>query len=130
MEFIFMMIKLILSLGIVLTLMYLSFKFAGNGLNKVNKDKNIKVLERVQLAKDNYLVIVKICGKGWVMSVSQNNSEKILELTDEELINIEKKKIESQEAMQEYYTNILSKASEYKNKVLRKNKSKEDTDER
>lgn len=130
MEFILIMIKLILSLIVVLALMYLTFKLMGNRLKKATNNKNIRVLERVQISKDNYLVIVKVCGKGWVMSVSSEKSEKLIELSNDELNNIEKNKIESAEEMQEYYKNILNKANEYKNKVIKKIKSKEDTDER
>ncbi|MBS5883241.1 MAG: flagellar biosynthetic protein FliO [Clostridium sp.] len=120
MDLIFMIIKLIFALVVVLGLMYLVFKISGNRINKFNEGKYIKVLERVQISKDTSIVVVKIGKKGYIMSSSNNNTEKIDEISEDEILLLEEeKRIEKEKINQQYEVAIKglkSKVNKLRNK--------------
>ena len=88
-EFLGMFVKLILALGVTLGLMFLSFKLMGTKLNAVNNNKYVKVIERVQVTKENSILIVKAGKKGYVMTSTAGHMEKLSELSQEEIDIIE-----------------------------------------
>ena len=100
--------KLILSLTTVLLLIFLVFKVLGN-----NK-KYMKIIDRLQITKDNSIVIVQIGKKGYIMSSSQKGMEKIEELEKEELQVIEEMKKESLKEIQCAYNKAFVKLKRLK----------------
>ena len=120
MDFIFLLFKLIFALAVVLGLMYLSFKLSNNKISQFNEGKYIKVLERNQISKDTAIVVVKIGKKGYVLSTSNNFTNKIDELSDEETFLLEEeKRLEKEKVSKQYeiaITNLKSKISRFKNK--------------
>lgn len=120
MDFIFLLFKLIFALAVVLGLMYLSFKLSNNKISQFKEGKYIKVLERNQISKDTAIVVVKIGRKGYVLSTSNNYTNKIDELSEEETFLLEEeKRIEKEKVSKQYeiaITNLKSKISRFKNK--------------
>ena len=120
MDFIFLLFKLIFALAIVLGLMYISFKLSNNKISQFNEGKYIKVLERNQISKDTAIVVVKIGKKGYVLSTSNNFTNKIDELSEEETFLLEEeKRLEKEKVSKQYeiaITNLKSKISRFKNK--------------
>ncbi|MDU5109254.1 MAG: flagellar biosynthetic protein FliO [Clostridium sp.] len=120
MDFIFLLFKLIFALAVVLGLMYISFKLSNNKLSQFNDGKYIKVLERNQISKDTAIVVVKIGKKGYVLSTSNNSTNKIDELSEEETFLLEEEKRMEKEKVSKQYeiaiTNLKSKISRFKNK--------------
>ncbi|MBS5951643.1 MAG: FliO/MopB family protein [Clostridium sp.] len=120
MDFIFLLFKLIFALAVVLGLMYLSFKLSNNKISQFNEGKYIKVLERNQISKDTAIVVVKIGKKGYVLSTSNNFTNKIDELSEEETFLLEEeKRLEKEKVSKQYeiaITNLKSKISTFKNK--------------
>lgn len=86
--FLGMIVQLILALGVTLGLIFLSFKLANSKFNVINNNKYIKVIERVQVTKDNSILIVKIGEKGYIMTSTAGHMEKLSELSREEIDNI------------------------------------------
>lgn len=121
-----MFLKLVISLGVVLLLMFLTFKFANNGVKKVSNDKYIKVIDRTQIGKDISLLIVKVGEEGWIMSTSNGKSEKLKELTKEEILEIEKKKKQKEEDLKEFYKVIEDKMMCRISTIAKKFKAKEE----
>lgn len=119
-------LKLVISLGVVLLLMFLTFKFANNGVKKVSNDKYIKVIDRTQIGKDISLLIVKIGEEGWIMSTSNGKTEKLKELTKEEILEIEKKKKQKEEDLKEFYKVIEDKMMCRISTIAKKFKAKEE----
>ena len=119
MDFLFYIIKMIFALVFILGLMVFALKYSNKGLNKISNKRYVKVVDRMQISKDTYIVILKIGKKGMVLLTNSGHTEKLQELTLEEIEDIEKSKIESYENM----TNIF-------NKFISKIKSKEDKDEK
>lgn len=129
-EFLGMFVQLILALGVTMGLMFLSFKLMGAKLNVINNNKYIKVIERVQVTKENAILIVKIGKKGYVMTSTAGHMEKLSELSEEEINIIEEDKKKAAQEMTQYYSNLLSKSKENFSKVVKNIKSKEEKHEK
>jgi flagellar biogenesis protein FliO len=61
----------------------------GTKVNSNNNNKYIKVIERVQVSKENTVLVVKIGKKGYVMTSSTGHMGKLSELSEEEINLIE-----------------------------------------
>lgn len=129
MGFIGMFIQLIIALGITLGLMFLSFKVLGTRVNKINDNKYIKVIERVQVTKESNILLVKVGKKGYVMTSTTGNMEKLSELSEEEIIEIEEEKKKLAQDMNETYNKFISKTGQYVSNIVKKIRAKEDKNE-
>lgn len=128
--FLGMIVQLILALGVTLGLIFLSFKLANSKFNVINNNKYIKVIERVQVTKDNSILIVKIGEKGYIMTSTAGHMEKLSELSREEIDNIEEDKRKASQEMAEYYTNLVLKSKKNFSKITKNIKSKEEKHEK
>ncbi|AJH01307.1 MULTISPECIES: FliO/MopB family protein [Clostridium] len=128
--FLGMIVQLILALGVTLGLIFLSFKLANSKFNVINNNKYIKVIERVQVTKDNSILIVKIGEKGYIMTSTAGHMEKLSELSREEIDNIEEDKKKASQEMAEYYTNLVLKSKKNFSKITKNIKSKEEKHEK
>lgn len=105
-----MLLKIIIFLPAVLILFYLSIKYGGSRLQQLQNGKLIKVLERVPLSKENSLVVVRIGKKGYVLTSSNGRVEKLLELSEEELLEIEStKELPQYSSLKEAYEKVFKK---------------------
>ena len=129
-EFLGMFVKLILALGVTLGLMFLSFKLMGTKLSAINNNKYIKVIERVQVTKENTILIVKIGKKGFVISSTAGHMEKLSELSEEEINIIEEDKKKAAEEISESYNKVILKSKESFFKIVKNIKSKEEKHEK
>lgn len=129
MEFIGMFIQLLIALGVTLGLMFLSFKVLGTRVNKINDNKYIKVIERVQVTKESNILLIKVGKKGYVMTSTTGNMEKLSELSEEEIIEIEEEKKKLAQDMNEAYNKFVSKTGQYVSNIVKKIRAKEDKDE-
>ncbi|MGG7176569.1 flagellar biosynthetic protein FliO [Clostridium paraputrificum] len=109
MEFTFMFLKLIAALAIVLGAMIITLKYTNKGINNNIDKKYIRVIDRVQIAKDNYIVVVRVGKKGMVLSTAAGHTEKLEELSEEEVEKIEKDKRESVENMTRIFDKFIEK---------------------
>lgn len=121
MDFIFLFLKLIFSLTAVLGLMFLTFKLSGNKLNKINGNKYIKILERAQISKDASIVVVKIGNKGYTLSITNNQVEKLDELSYEDIELIEENKMKEKEKINEQYYVAMSGLKSKLSRFYKKN---------
>ncbi|WP_315068440.1 flagellar biosynthetic protein FliO [uncultured Clostridium sp.] len=129
-EFIKMIGQLFLALGVTFGLMFLSIKLAGSKLSAINNNKYIKVIERVQVTKDNSILIVKVGDKGYIMTSTAENMEKLSELSEEEIRNIEEDKKKAAQEMTKYYGDLLSKSKKNVSKIVKNIRSKEEKNEK
>lgn len=88
-----MVLELVLYIPFILFLIYFSLKFGGSKLQNLQSGNYIKILEKVALSKENYILLIKLGNKGYVMSSTKDKNEILYELSDEELTSIENKKI-------------------------------------
>ena len=129
-EFLGMIVQLILALGVTLGLMFLSFKLMGTKLNAMNNNKYVKVIERVQVTKENSILIVKIGKKGYIMTSTAGHMEKLSELSEEEINSIEEDKKKAAEEITDNYNKLILKSKKSFSKVVKNIKSKEEKHEK
>lgn len=119
-----MIMQLIFALGVTIGLMFLSFRLMGSKFNVINNNKYIKVIERVQITKENAILIVKIGEQGYVMTSSAGHMEKLSELSKEEISIIEQDKKKAAEEITNYYKDLLIKSEKKFFKIGKNIKSK------
>lgn len=124
-----MIFKLIVSMIIIFALMIILFKYANKGINGNLNKKYVKVIERVQISKDGYILVVKVGKKEMVLSTSTGHTEKLQELTEEELAEIEEAKQQALKDMNNKYEGILNNFKSLSIEAWGKIKSKEDKHE-
>ncbi|NEZ45901.1 flagellar biosynthetic protein FliO [Clostridium niameyense] len=90
-----MFLKIIVVLPSIVLILYISLKYGGGKLQQIQNGKYIKVIERVPITKENFILIVMLGEKGYIMSSTPNNMEILKELSEEEIKNIQKLKLES-----------------------------------
>jgi flagellar protein FliO/FliZ len=122
--------QLILALGVTLGLMFLSFRLMGTKLNAINNKKYIKVIERLQVTKENTILVVKIGQKGYVMTSSAGHMEKLSELSEEEINIIEEDKKKTAEDITDSYTKLILKLKKSFSKIVKNIRSKEEKHEK
>ena len=79
---------IILMIGVIL----IAYKVNGISIQNVGLDRYTKILEKVAINKDTYLVVLKTGNDGCVLLVSNNNIERIKDLTIDEVKDIEERK--------------------------------------
>lgn len=123
MEMFFMSIKVIGVLIFVIILMLLTLRLSEN---KLNNKKNIKVLDKAQLSKDNSIYILKILNKGYVVSVSSSKTDILSELSEDEIQEIEKNKKEELQKITDSFNKLFYDKlfNESKNIILKIKKRK------
>lgn len=104
-----LILKIIVFLPFVITLIYLSLKFGGNKLQNMQNGSYMKIIERVQVSKENSLMLVKIGEKAYIMSSSPKGIQTLEELSKEELLHIEEKKAEASAHSAEEMKKLLNK---------------------
>ena len=119
-----MIMQLVFALGVTIGLMFLSFRLMGSKFNVINNNKYIKVIERVQITKENAILIVKIGEQGYVMTSSAGHMEKLSELSKEEISIIEQDKKKAAEEITNYYRDLLIKSEKKFFKIVKNIKSK------
>jgi len=125
-----MFVQLILALGVTLGLMFLTFKVMGKKVSSINNSKYVRVIERVQVSKENTILVVKIGKRGYVMTSSTGNMGKLSELSEEEINLIEEEKKKAAEEMTENYKNLMIKSKKSFSKIVKNIRSKEDKNEK
>lgn len=113
-----MIFKIIMSLGFILCLIYISVKYGGDKLQNIQKGRYIKIVERTQLSKENSLLIVRIGKKVCVISSTSSKIEIMYELNEKEILDMENMKSAHQyNDLKDLYNkmglkNVLKKANE------------------
>lgn len=102
-------LKLLVFLPLVLCLIYLTLRLGSKKYNLLQKGRYIKIIEKTQISKDSFILIIKVGDKGWIMGCSQGNMEKLHELTDEEVKAIELQKDLAQQEIINKYDELLKK---------------------
>lgn len=123
-ELFIMIVKLILALSVTLGLIFLSFKFMGTKLNTINNKKYVKIIERVQVTKDNFIFVVKIGNKGYVITSTSGHMDKLSELSEEEINLIEEEKNKAAQELTESYNNLILKSKSNFLSIIKNIKSK------
>lgn len=104
-----MILKLIFAMVIVLGSLLIISKLASNKVSKINESKYIKVLERSQISKNSYIMVLKIGEKGYLISNCDGKTEMIDTISKEEIEKLERIKKEEKEKVQGIYEDLYKK---------------------
>lgn len=129
MDTFFMFAKLIMALAVVLLLMLLSLKLAGKGYSNINSNKHIKVIDRVQIGKDSFVTVLKVGETGYLLSNTNQSTEVIEKLSEEDIAKIEEEKRKSTENISGLYDKMIVGFRDGSYKMLGKLKAKEEKNE-
>lgn len=88
-EFWTLLLKITIFLPFILLILFLSLKYGGNKLQKLQNGRYMKVLDRIGLSKENSIIVVKIGEKAYAISSSSKEVNILFELPQEEIIKIE-----------------------------------------
>lgn len=92
MEFIKYLLNLIFVVPIVLLLFFITIRLGKTGFNKISGYNYSTILEKTNLSKDTYLMVLKMGDKGCVGVLSPSKFEIIKELDSDEIKELEVKK--------------------------------------
>lgn len=76
------LIGAIIAIAFILYLSYLFSKFMAKRVGNISNSGNIKICERVALGQDKGLVVTHICGKYYLLGISNNNISMLKELEE------------------------------------------------
>jgi len=88
-QFWLLIFKIIIFLPFILFLLYLSLKYGGSKLRKLQDGRYMKVLDRIALSKENSIVVVKIGDKAYAVASSSKEINILFQLPKEEILHIE-----------------------------------------
>jgi len=109
-EFWILLFKIIVFLPFILLILYLSLKYGGNKLQKLQDGRYMKILDRVALSKENSILVVKIGEKAYAVSSGSKEIRILFELPKEEILIIESsKEIPQYEDMKELFKKLIMK---------------------
>lgn len=113
------MINLTVVIPFILILLILSIKLSKGKFDKVYEGKYAQVIERSNLTKDTNMFVLKTGNKGCVVVVSPSNTEKIKDLSQEEVEELlNKRKVKNldlnKEIIKNLNLNLVSKKSRNK----------------
>jgi flagellar protein FliO/FliZ len=91
-EFWLLIFKILLFLPFIIFILYLSLRFGGSKLQKLQDGKYMKILDRISLSKENSVVVVKIGEKAYAISSSSKEIQILFEIPKEEIVSIENNK--------------------------------------
>lgn len=86
------LINLSVIVPFILVLIILSLKLGQKNLDKVQIEKYAYVIDRTNLTKDINMFVLKVGKEGCVVIVSHSSTEKIKDLSEEEVLRILEKK--------------------------------------
>ncbi|MBN4049322.1 flagellar biosynthetic protein FliO [bacterium AH-315-N14] len=88
-EFWTLLFKIIIFLPFILFILYLSLRYGGNKLQKLQNGRYMKVLDRIALSKENSIIVVKIGEKAFAVSSSSKEINILFELPEGEISRVE-----------------------------------------
>lgn len=124
------LLNLVFSLIIVLGLMLITFKFLNKGIKKTSGNKYIKIIEKTQISKDSFIIVLRAGEEGMAILTSPGHTEKLKDLTKDEIKSLEKSKEESIKEIDKLYESIINTSKDKVQLAISKIKSKEDKNEK
>lgn len=116
---IFSVVFTVISFIIILVLAYFTTKFVANSSNKLNKGKNMKIIDILNLGNNKKIMLVKIIDKIYILGINNGGIDVIDTIHENKVIE----KLESEPNSKPVFENHLF------NKLSTLKSSKESTDE-
>ncbi|MDS0524098.1 flagellar biosynthetic protein FliO [Clostridium sp. SHJSY1] len=122
-------IKLVIGLIVVFGLMIIALKYGRQGIKKSTSKKYIKIVDKTQISKDSFIAVVRTGEVGMVILTAPGHTEKLKDLSKEEVDKIENDNEEYLKEMTQIYDKFIMYIKENLHLTISKIKSKEDKHE-
>ncbi len=109
MDIFFEIFKVIFYLIFIILLIYISLRFSKSHFKDLRGKGNIEVIEKVQISKENALIIIKFGDKGYLLNSSPKGVNTIEKLSQEEIDSVIKKKEERAEESAQELNRLMGK---------------------
>jgi flagellar protein FliO/FliZ len=130
MDFIFMILRLFATLTIIIVLMIIVLKYSKKGIDSTTRRSYTKIVDKTQISKDSFIVVLRVGKEGMVLLTSIGHTEKLKDLSEEEINKAEADKQEAFKDMTKAYDKFID-ISKYKvQAAIGKIKSKEEKHEK
>lgn len=130
MDIIKTLLNLVFALIIVFGLMIITFKFMNKGIKKTTNNKYVKIIEKTQISKDSFIIVLRTGDEGMMILTSPGHIEKLKNLTKDEIENLEINKEQSIKEIDKFYEDILNVSKNKIQLAINKIKSKDDKHEK
>ncbi|EYE88832.1 hypothetical protein Q428_06085 [Fervidicella metallireducens AeB] len=84
-NFVIQLLKLIVLLPLVVFLIIFTMKYSGKYMEKMNRGKIIKIIEKVPLSQNTFLAVVSINNKPYLITNGEKGAQILLELNEESI---------------------------------------------
>lgn len=129
MDFIFMILRLIGALIIIFGLMIIVLKYSKKGIDSATRRNYTKIIDKTQISKDSFIVVLRVGNEGMVLLTSTGHTQKLKDLSEEEINKAEADKQESFKEMTKAYDKFIDISKNKVRAAIGKIKSKEEKHE-
>lgn len=129
MDVIFMILRLIVSLIIIFGLMIIVLKYSKKGIDSSTRRSYTKIVDKTQISKDSFVVVLRIGKEGMVMLTSAGHTQKLKDLTEDEIKKAEEDKQEAFDEMTKVYGKFIDVSRSKVTSTIKKIMSKEEKHE-
>ncbi|WP_024621258.1 flagellar biosynthetic protein FliO [Metaclostridioides mangenotii] len=112
-------IKILVFIPIVIFLIVISLKMSQKTLLGSYKNKYIRVLEVLNISKNNSIIVLKIGESGCVVSSTPSGVEKLKDLTEEDVLKIDQNLKENSDINFKNF-NLKNEFGKYFEKIVKK----------
>ena len=125
MDYFYIIFKLMLGMVLVISLLLILSRITSKNLSKINQNKYIKIIETKQIAKNTYVMVLKVGDKGYLLSTGDGKTEKLDVISKEEIEKIEQLKISEKEKVQDIYDGLYNMVQSKSIKLIKRFKKDE-----
>ena len=130
MDFIFMILRLIGALIVVFGLLIIILKYSKKGLDSSTRRSYTKIVDRTQISKDSFIVVLRVGKEGMVILTSSGHTQKLKDLSEEEINKAEEDKQEAFDEMTKVYGKFIDISKKKLQAAIGKIKSKEEKNDK
>jgi len=123
-NFILMSLKLIVALIVILGLMIIVVKYSKKGIDSTTRRSYTKIVDKTQISKDSFIVVLRVGKEGMVLLTSTGHTEKLKDLSEEEINKAEADKQEAFKEMTKAYDKVIDISKDKLQAAIGKIKSK------
>ncbi|PRR83970.1 hypothetical protein CLVI_06240 [Clostridium vincentii] len=125
-----MILKLIVALIILFGLMIIVLKYSKKGMDNSTRRSYSKIVDRTQISKDSFVIVLRVGKEGMVILTAAGHTQKLKDLSEEEINKAEEDKQEAYVEMTKVYGNFIDILKKKVYAVIGKIKSKEEKNEK
>jgi len=130
MDLFFMSLRLIVALIVIFGLMIIILKYSKKGIDSTTKRNYTKIIDKTQISKDSFIVVLRVGKEGMLLLTSTGHTQKLKDLSEEEINKAEADKQEAFKEMTKAYDKFIDISKDKVRTVLGKIKSKEEKNDK